>query len=288
MTHSVGFQKRELHDPALGEAFPYYLFYPTTAATEVHQVGPFSLSVALDARPAAGSFPLSLISHGSGGTPMTHRGLAMALAQQGRMVVLPQHLHNHRFDNRWEKELDNLRYRPRHLQLLKNALLADEQLAPSLDGERISVLGHSLGGYTALALAGAKAQIQVPGEAPILLDTPYDPMIRSIVLISPSIQLFMHPDGLPQLATPLLLYLSSLDPYVADLPAYLENHLPANAPLTTQIVANAGPYSFLTPFPPHLKGRVGPAAADPEGFDREAFHQQMYREVDAFLQQAGV
>lgn len=66
--------------------------------------------------------------------------------------------------------------------------------------------------------------------------------------------------------------------------AVLRDGLPERAQLTHRVIKNAGHYSFLSPFPEAMQSRVGEAAKDPEGFEREQFHHEMNAEVLSFLQ----
>ena len=45
----------------------------------------------------------------------------------------------------------------------------------------------------------------------------------------------------------------------------------------------AGHFSFVTTFPTVLKIVAGDAARDPDGFDRDAFHEVMNREIVGFF-----
>jgi predicted dienelactone hydrolase len=49
------------------------------------------------------------------------------------------------------------------------------------------------------------------------------------------------------------------------------------------LVKGAGHFSFLTSFPTLLKIVAGEGARDPNGFDRDAFHQVMNREIVGFF-----
>lgn len=56
------------------------------------------------------------------------------------------------------------------------------------------------------------------------------------------------------------------------------------APPEYVVVKNACHYSFLAPFPEPQKEQFGKLAQDPAGFDREAFHRQMNREIVLFIE----
>jgi hypothetical protein len=49
------------------------------------------------------------------------------------------------------------------------------------------------------------------------------------------------------------------------------------------VVENAGHFSFLSPFPLKLKAGGFAPTLDPEGFDREAFHEELPEEIRQFL-----
>ncbi len=48
-------------------------------------------------------------------------------------------------------------------------------------------------------------------------------------------------------------------------------------------IANAGHFSFLSPFPPALTRPDFIPSTDPPGFDREKFHEELPEEIRSFL-----
>ena len=53
-------------------------------------------------------------------------------------------------------------------------------------------------------------------------------------------------------------------------------------------VKNAGHLSFLAPFPESMRNKNFPPSQDPDGFDREAFHETLKAEIlDFFNKQSG-
>jgi predicted dienelactone hydrolase len=83
----VGYRGIQIQDSVTAESFPVAVWYPTSAHSDVIELGPYTMRVARDAMPAEGQFGLVVISHGSGGGNLNHRDLAMALASSGYVRV---------------------------------------------------------------------------------------------------------------------------------------------------------------------------------------------------------
>lgn len=117
--------------------------------------------VALDAALAREArFPVVLMSHGTGGSPESLGWLARHLARAGYVVIGAHHHGNtareayrpEGFLCWWERPLD--------LSALLTALALRGPFAGRLDLDRVSAVGFSLGGYSTLALAGARGSVE--------------------------------------------------------------------------------------------------------------------------------
>ena len=285
MSHFVGCRTLGIADAALALTFPLLVFYPTGTPSRPEPIGPYTLDVALDAPIESGPFPVVLISHGTGGSPLTHRLLAHFLAAHGFVVGLPRHHANHRDDNAWHNTPDNMVARPRHVSLAIDALLAE--FGAALRPDWVAVVGHSLGGYTALALAGGQPG-SLPHEhadgTPQRIPTAPDARVRALVLLAPATVWYRPVAALRNVRVPILLLMGEKDEWTPDFHAQIVlNGVADRDQVTYRSIENAGHYSFLSPFPPERTSPSFPPSQDPPGFDRVRFQAELQAEVLDFL-----
>lgn len=303
---NVGYRRIEIQDTVTSEAFPAALWYPTTAQPEILELGPYSMRVARNAAPAEGKFGLIVISHGSGGGFLDHRDLAMALASGGYVVAAPMHPRDNFRDLSGVGSVGVWTGRPRQVSRVIDDLLEDRALGPRIERERIGVVGYSSGGYTALALAGARPSMnalvqhcrgnpedarfcsfggaaareagQKGGDIPDVRDR----RVRAIVLLAPHAALFTD-EALSNIAVPVRIYGGGRD-NLTPVRFHAERLAKLLGPKAEYVlIKGAGHYSFMAGFPEVLKNSVGEAGRDPEGFDRIAMHESMNPEIVDFF-----
>jgi predicted dienelactone hydrolase len=280
MSRFAGSRQFQVRDEAKGISFPALILYPTGTPSTPTAFGPYTFDVSPDAPVAEGRFPLVVVSHGNSGSHLLYRGLSTHLAQNGYIVALPEHPGNNRNNNELEGTQENLENRPRHVRLTMDAVASDPELGPRVRPDTAAIIGHSIGGYTALALAGGTPW----SERRQRVDVKPDPRVRALVLLAPATPWYLPEGSLRQVTVPILLLIAEHDPYTPRWQAdVVLDGVPDRSRVTFRVIENAGHFSFLSPFPVQMKNPRFLPSTDPEGFDREAFHARLPGEVLEFL-----
>lgn len=126
--------------------------------------------------------PVVIFSHGYHGLNSGSAFLMKALAQEGYLVIAPNH-RDALFNGRTRKQIQFNRpndwsettYKDREhdIQQLIFALHNDANWNAKIDWSKLALVGHSLGGYTVLGLAGAWPSWKLPGVKAVLALAPY-------------------------------------------------------------------------------------------------------------------
>ncbi len=297
----VGF--RDTWVEADGERMLTALWYPAAAPSRRTVEGPFVMAATRNAPPGAGRYGLVLISHGTGGHRLGHRGTAIRLAQAGYIVAAPEHPGDSWRDSRFSGTAANWRRRPRQLSAVLDRLLGDAAFGPRIDPKRIGAIGHSAGGYTVLALIGGRADPSLlvghctrnrskdpdfcaygrqDGPAGGPLPDLRDRRVRAVVAVAPVGALF-GPGAFAGVAAPAQLHRLGRD-RVLRRPWHEDNIVRLMGDRARPIVhPQAHHFAFIAPFPAALVDEVGPPARDPPGFDRRAFLARIDRQILAFF-----
>lgn len=145
------------------------------------------LNVVVWSEPAKGPQPVLIFSHGFHGSATQSSMLMEAFAKAGYLVFAPQHQDaiyagstakwSERAAAPFAKEdtWTDATYRDRaeDIRKLIGAIGKDERYRKQADLSRLGLVGHSLGGYTALGLGGAWPSWRMPGVKAILALSPY-------------------------------------------------------------------------------------------------------------------
>ncbi len=158
----AGWRHIELTTASAQLAIPVALYYPTATPAKTVSMGPFQVSVAIQAPPAQQFKALIVLSHGLWGTELGHSSLAESLARSGYLVAALRHPGDNWQDHSLIEKTPSQYFiaRPRALNLVIDRILAMPEWASRLprddNGYLVGALGHSAGGFSVLALAGGR------------------------------------------------------------------------------------------------------------------------------------
>ncbi|NQZ65166.1 alpha/beta fold hydrolase, partial [Crocosphaera sp.] len=185
-------------------------------------------------------YPIVIASHGLASSPEHFADYAEHLASYGYVVAIPQHPGSDR------QQLQNLKRglsrqiflnsefidRPKDISYVIDELERRNQAAFSgkLDLNKIAVIGHSFGGYTALAVAGATLEFEhLAQECPGSLNLSLllqcnalnldpevyslkDERVKAIALTNPLKSAIFGPKGLSRVSIPVYVQAGKYDP----------------------------------------------------------------------------
>lgn len=208
------------------------------------------------------SVPVIVISHGIGTDSSNFRYLANYLTTYGFAVVVPNHPGS---DTKQIKSLLNgsasevaqpeeFINRPMDVKFILDELeklnKTDSRFQKRLDLQQVGVFGQSFGGYTALALAGAKISLEtidkdcnqetlkqtwnislllqcrvreLQVKQPVTQYNLYDSRIKAVIAVNPITSSIFGKAGLSEIKTPVMMVTSSEDTIA---PALYEQILP--------------------------------------------------------------
>jgi predicted dienelactone hydrolase len=244
------------------------------------------------------SAPVIVISHGAASDRNTFAYLAQHLASHGFAVAVLEHADNAQRFQQFFAGFDKLPQptelinRPLDVTYLLDELQRRSQSNPAWQGRlnlnQVGVIGQSMGGYTALAVAGAELNFEQlradcsqfkpndiflnlsllvqcrATELPSLTYKLQDKRVKAVIAINPVMSRIFDPRGLSQIQAPVMLVASQEDIFA---PAVPEQILPftslTNLHKYLVLVEKGTHFSMLSPslndsglplLPPELKG----------------------------------
>lgn len=155
----VGWTKAAAFAPARGKEVSFDLWYPATPGGKAITVGGngvfYGTKAGRDAPAQSGPFPLVLMSHGAGGNAGQFGWIAAKLAASGYVVALPNHPGT-TSGNASAEAAVRVWERPQDLTAVLDHISARPEDFSNIDISDVAVVGFSAGGYTALAVSGAR------------------------------------------------------------------------------------------------------------------------------------
>lgn len=292
------------------------LWYPAAGPTYRAKVGdgpifeptPAFMAPAL----AAGKHPLVLLSHGSGGNADQIGWLSAGLVAKGAIVLAVNHPGSTSGDSSPRRSLD-LAARAADLRAALDRVLADPDFAPFVDQNRISVVGFSLGGTTALGLAGVRFDGKIQAErcatgpdaadcgffvrgganfatAPGYSADARDPRVSRAVAIDPGFGGSATDASVSAVTVPIhLVNLGGADRLPAVNLAPNGNGLAARiAGASYTVIAPASHFTFLAPCKPGAEEMLkdddeDPICTDPAKTVRKEVHDRLISDIAAGL-----
>jgi predicted dienelactone hydrolase len=336
--YHVGLTSRQIVPPmprhwrgATDQRLATRIWYPVDVdvPTASRDIGPPGQSLFVTYPTASGAriamsqktYPLILMSHGTGGNADNMDWVAGPLAAAGYIVVAVDHPGNHAtapmtWDGMtlwWERATD--------ISNVLDGVLADPELGQHVDRARIGALGFSLGGYTVLSLAGAQTDVAAfltfcighrgdpvcePPEMARLSDQRVapearsleskasimrsgesyrDPRIKAVFAIAPALGQSMTIGSMREISTKVGLLTGDRDRNVPRETNFDRIASAIPAAQTTRI-AGAGHYTFVPVCTPLMIARSPAICADPQGTNRGIVHAQANDVVVDFFNRA--
>lgn len=294
------------------------LFYPTAVADRAIAMGPW-LPVVAPGAPASDAKleGLILISHGMGGSELNHHDLGTRLARDGYLVAAVRHPGDNWKDHSLITSGRYFRERPLQLSRVLDALLTSPEWGARIPLDRIGAVGHSAGGYSVLALAGAQADTHRstqhcravqddPGYCSLALGSAgpeasrrqaapavgaaaarsspvsvLDRRVRAVVALAPMAVVFT-PESLAAIEVPVRIIVAEHDGVLAS--KYHGGYVVANLPRAqASTAAGAGHFAFMAQPALPMPSAAGDAATNPPGFDRVTYLPQLAHQVAEFF-----
>jgi predicted dienelactone hydrolase len=326
----VGLAEFRFEDAASGRSLAGYAWYPTASEAPGEAIDANAVwtgfEAARDAAPADGRHPLVVLSHGWTGNRRNEAWLAVALAARGAIVAAPDHPGTTSLDHA-SAETPKLWERARDIGRVIDGITADPRFAGRIDPGRIAVAGHSMGGWTAMAVAGARIDMAqadrdcaahpelatckwlaehadgAPAARPLYEQDLRDSRVKAVVPLDLGLTGGLSPASLAAIDVPVLVIAAGgRNP---ELPAALESRrLVARLPAARTIyleLPDAGHFSFLPVCKPGAYALLktdepgeevvcldAPREEGAPGRDRAALHAAVVKAVEDFLAGAGV
>ena len=229
-----------------------------------------------------GKYPLLIFSHGYGGSRYNQSYLAEFMARNGYIVAAIE------YNDR--SMIQSLVERPRVTSKALDFILSDSQIKNNIDANKIGMLGHSVGGYTALAVAGgipdfSKISTSFLKELYIKYKDYdnhfYDKRVKAIAILAPGKTVVFNKKSLSKVTIPVFIMEASRDELVDgnDLKK-LASNLPKNPKYF--VLKGAGHFAFLPESDEKVREIAPEIGYDPE-ISRKDLHMIIEKEVLLFF-----
>lgn len=325
----AGMDRLDMKLPHRGQAVAAAIWYPAAGPTYRGLVGdnPVFRGTRVHIGPpiAAGKHPLILFSHGSGGNMDNAAWLFATLAEQGAMVLAVNHPGTTSGDSSPRRSV-RLDERARDVSAALDVLLQEAPFAAHIDPKRIVSLGFSLGGATALGLAGmrfdreayhrfcdrsddlpvdcqffAKGGVDLANLPDGFAADTKDGRVSSAIAVDPGFSYAARPNSIAAMTMPVLLINLGADGHgsghrdrflAADVGPNGSNLVGRLSDVTYREIGPANHFTFLAECKPEgaallAEEQDDPVCTDPAGTDRADVHRRIARTILEFLKLPG-
>lgn len=266
------------------------------------------------------TFPLVVLSHGTGGAALQLSWLAEILATNGYLVAAVNHHGNTATEDTYLPQGFMLWWeRARDISVVIDLLLSDSQLGSRIDRSRIGAAGFSLGGYTVLSVAGAQTDLvqwkkfcaerpsnplcTLPPEVnysqkmldsmlnndPNVKDSIHrshesyrDERVRAVYSIAPVLGPAFIKKSLAHISIPVRIIVGTRDEQA--IPTFNAKLIASSIPTAElELLPDVAHYTFLACCSLRGKLFVRQLCSDPRGIDRKQIHRKIGADVVAFF-----
>lgn len=284
------------------------LWYPASRPARELNFSPWIIDAAPGGAPAAGTFPLIILSHSTAGTRFSYHDTASWLAAQGFVVAAPTHPRDS-MDNMddlftWAQ----LTGRMENIVSTINIVLKDKDISKSIAKDRIGLVGYGAGGTAALFLGGAVPDCAVWPEWREKSDgeTPYnrarvresidkmcaffpmekmqaDKRIKAMVVVAPAYGMLFGPNSFEKFFSPALIVATEKDTFnKKELgSAHLAKFLGTKAHFLEIAKADTG--AMMAPCPPALAHELPELCLSVGEEERNKIHRLFNNAVKDFF-----
>ncbi|MDV2081182.1 alpha/beta hydrolase family protein [Marinobacter xestospongiae] len=309
----IGLAVESYEDTTRARTLEATVMYPTSAVSPKQRFAEnaafYGFTAIEDAVVTGHQLPVYILVHGTSGNWRNLSWLASQLAERGALVVSANHP-GYTSGQATPDSVIRMWDQPLDVSFLIDNLLSGPY-GPYADPKNITVIGYSLGGYSALALAGARFDIAgyhqyceghqdvscqyfanaltglTDGDRSKISENYRDTRVAQAIALAPGYVPAVQADSLRALSASTLIIGAELDeriPPALQLKPYLE---PAADRIRYREIAGAYHFSFMQICKPEAEAILAEEGAafvcqERSDHDREQFHTQLQQLIEEF------